>query len=53
MREAVELLLRAALIGACAAAVMDAWALLARCAFNVRGLDYAPLPSFVLGKTCA
>jgi hypothetical protein len=37
--EAVELLVRGALIGAGGAAVMDAWALLARRAFNVQGLD--------------
>jgi hypothetical protein len=47
MTEVVELLTRGALIGACGAALMDAWALLARRAFNVQGLDYAMLGRWI------
>ena len=47
MTEAVELLVRGALIGVGGAAVMDAWALLARRAFNVQGLDYALLGRWI------
>ena len=47
MTEAVELLARGALIGAGGAALMDAWALVARRAFNVQGLDYAMLGRWI------
>lgn len=47
MTEAVELLVRGALIGLGGAAVMDAWALVARRAFNVQGLDYALLGRWI------
>src|SRR5688572_18713023 len=47
MTEAVELLVRGGLIGAGGAAVMDTWALLARRAFNVQGLDYALLGRWI------
>jgi hypothetical protein len=47
MTEAIELLIRGALIGVGGAAVMDAWALLARRAFNVQGLDYALLGRWI------
>jgi hypothetical protein len=47
MTEALELLVRGALIGVGGAAVMDAWALLARRAVNVQGLDYALLGRWI------
>lgn len=47
MTEAVELLVRGVLIGVGGAALMDAWALLARRAFNVQGLDYAMLGRWI------
>lgn len=47
MTEAIELLVRSALVGAGGAALMDAWALLARRAFNVQGLDYALLGRWI------
>jgi hypothetical protein len=47
MSEAIELLTRGALIGTGGAAVMDAWALVARRAFNVHGLDYALLGRWI------
>lgn len=43
MTDSVELLVRGVLIGIGGAALMDAWALFVRRAFNVRGLDYAML----------
>ncbi len=43
MPDVVELLTRAVLIGVGGAALMDAWALFVRRAFDVRGLDYAML----------
>ena len=47
MTEAIELLVRGVLIGVGGAAVMDAWALLARRAFNAQGLDYALLGRWI------
>jgi hypothetical protein len=47
MTEALELLVRGALIGVGGAAAMDAWALLARRAFDIRGLDYALLGRWI------
>jgi hypothetical protein len=47
MSDTVELLLRGALIGVGGAAFMDAWALIARRAFNVQGLDYAMLGRWI------
>ncbi len=47
MTEALEFLVRGALIGVGGAAVMDLWALLARRAFNVQGLDYALLGRWI------
>ncbi len=43
MTETVELLARDAIRGTDGAALMDAWTLVARRAFNVQGLDYAML----------
>jgi hypothetical protein len=43
----VELLARGMLMGVSGAALMDAWALLARRAFNVHGLDYAMLGRWI------
>jgi Protein of unknown function (DUF2938) len=45
--EVPELVMRAALIGVGGAALMDAWALIARRAFNVQGLDYALLGRWI------
>jgi len=42
-----ELVLRGALIGAGASALMDVWALIARRALNIRGLDYAMLGRWI------
>lgn len=47
MTEVLELLVRGALIGLGGAAAMDAWALVARRAFNVQGLDYALLGRWI------
>ena len=47
MSDAVELLVRGIAIGIGGAALMDAWALLVRVAFNVRGLDYALLGRWI------
>lgn len=47
MNDLVELLPRGVLIGAGAAALMDAWALLARRAFRIQGLDYALLGRWI------
>ena len=47
MTEAAELLARGVLIGLGGAASMDAWALVARRAFNVQGLDYAMLGRWI------
>jgi hypothetical protein len=43
MTDGVEFLTRGVLIGVGAAALMDAWALFARRAFSIQGLDYALL----------
>jgi hypothetical protein len=45
--EALELLTHGTVIGVGGAALMDAWALLARRAFNVQGLDYALLGRWI------
>jgi hypothetical protein len=45
--DVVELLARGTAIGVGGAALMDAWALLARVAFNVQGLDYALLGRWI------
>ena len=47
MNELVEILARAVVIGIGGAALMDAWALLARRAFNIQGLDYALLGRWI------
>lgn len=47
MSEGLELLARGVLIGAGGSALMDVWALVARRAFNVRGLDYAMLGRWI------
>jgi pimeloyl-ACP methyl ester carboxylesterase len=47
MNDVVELLARGIAIGIGGAALMDAWALLARAAFNVQGLDYALLGRWI------
>lgn len=47
MNDAIELLAHGAFIGAGGAALMDGWALVARRAFNVRGLDYALLGRWI------
>lgn len=47
MSEVAELAIRAAVIGAGGAAAMDAWAVVARHALNVRGLDYALLGRWI------
>ena len=47
MDELVEILVRAAVLGVGGAALMDAWGLLARRAFNVQGLDYALLGRWI------
>jgi hypothetical protein len=44
---AVEFLTRGVLMGVGAAALMDAWALLLRRAFNIGGLDYAMLGRWI------
>ena len=45
--DVVELLVRGALIGMGGALVMDLWALVARRAFGIRGLDYALLGRWI------
>jgi Protein of unknown function (DUF2938) len=47
MIESVEFLVRGVLIGVGAAVLMDAWALFARRAFDIRGLDYAMLGRWI------
>lgn len=47
MTDLGELLLRATIIGAGGAALMDAWALFARRRLNVQGLDYALLGRWI------
>jgi hypothetical protein len=47
MTDLMELAVRAALIGAGGAVLMDAWALVARRAFHVQGLDYALLGRWI------
>ncbi len=47
MSDVIELLARGIAIGIGGAALMDAWALVARIAFNVRGLDYALLGRWI------
>ena len=47
MIDGVEFLTRGVLIGAGAAVLMDAWALFARRAFDIRGLDYAMLGRWI------
>ena len=47
MKELVEILARAVVIGIGGAALMDAWGLLARRAFNIQGLDYALLGRWI------
>ncbi|HZE88671.1 MAG TPA: DUF2938 domain-containing protein [Verrucomicrobiae bacterium] len=43
----IEILSRGVLMGAGAAALMDAWALFSRRAFNIQGLDYALLGRWI------
>jgi len=47
MIDGVEFLVRGVLIGGGAAVLMDAWALFARRAFDIRGLDYAMLGRWI------
>lgn len=47
MTEVAELLARVIVIGVGGAALMDAWAWLARTAFDIRGLDYALLGRWI------
>jgi hypothetical protein len=47
MIEMAELLIRATLIGGGGAALMDAWALFARRAFGIQGLDYRLLGRWI------
>jgi hypothetical protein len=47
MSDVIELLARGIAIGIGGAALMDAWALVARIAFNVQGLDYALLGRWI------
>ncbi len=47
MSDAVEFLTRGVLIGVGGAALMDAWALFSRRAFNIQGLDYAMLGRWI------
>ena len=47
MNDFVEFVARAVLIGAGAAALMDVWALSARRAFDIEGLDYALLGRWI------
>ena len=47
MNELVEILARAVVIGIGGAALMDAWALLARRALNIQGLDFALLGRWI------
>ena len=47
MPDGVEFLTRGVLIGAGAAVLMDAWALFARRAFGISGLDYALLGRWI------
>jgi hypothetical protein len=47
MDELVEIVVRAAVVGIGGAALMDAWGLLARRAFNIQGLDYALLGRWI------
>ncbi len=47
MNDVVELLARGIAIGIGGAALMDGWALLARAAFRIQGLDYALLGRWI------
>jgi hypothetical protein len=47
MNELVEILVRAVVVGIGGAALMDAWGLLARRAFNIQGLDFALLGRWI------
>jgi len=47
MDQLVETLARAVVVGIGGAALMDAWGLLARRAFNIQGLDYALLGRWI------
>jgi Protein of unknown function (DUF2938) len=47
MSDSVEFLTQGVLIGVGGAALMDAWALLSRRAFNIQGLDYALLGRWI------
>lgn len=47
MSEAFEFVVRGVLIGAAASALMDVWALVARRAFQIQGLDYALLGRWI------
>ncbi len=47
MTEAIELIARAAVIGAGGAALMDVWAFVARRVFSIQGLDYALLGRWI------
>jgi hypothetical protein len=47
MNDVVELLVRGIAIGIGGAVLMDVWALVARVAFNVQGLDYALLGRWI------
>lgn len=47
MGDAVEFLIRGVLIGVGGSALMDVWALIARRAFGIRGLDYALLGRWI------
>ena len=47
MTDVLELVVRGAVIGAGGAAAMDVWAVVARRAFGVRGLDYALLGRWI------
>ena len=47
MSDVIELLARGIAIGIGGAALMDAWAVVARIAFNVQGLDYALLGRWI------
>lgn len=47
MNDTLELLMRGALIGIGGAVLMDVWGLVARRAFEIRGLDYALLGRWI------
>jgi hypothetical protein len=47
MGDSLEFLARGVLIGVGGSALMDVWGLLARRAFNIRGLDYAMLGRWI------